>query len=653
MRADDALLKTEDTSNGPWLAALSLLAVISMSGSSDAADKPDAEPSAAQRIMQLPSRLPGLFRRETASGSESKAGSPSTQAAPSQAHTVSVPAVTTQDPGLQRAREMLIEARLRETRGDLAGALDLAERAEQVRLGAERTRGARWPASEPAPRDYIARLEARMVARSTAAVAGKSAAPPVPLTRESRTGSESQSDTAPATPVVSGPVAASSSATVTQAEQIPANAAQTPAQLPVAELFGLNETDSAVTATAATLEPRFDDMDPAVASSSEASPSTASLSARPAETPPAKDAPGLSGPAPAPSLTPSASGTGPAPEPVSPVLTRKTLEEQLASRMSGAIAGRSSTGRTAAPADSSLTGSIGVFSPVTSPASPSTAPDLLAPSLTARQAASAAGAIVQIAAPIAQQIIPEKSAEQLKKVSEQSRAVIETAKTIHQVAQETGVIQAGGPETQAGQSGPASEIPGVLMDGLDKLESWIPDSQTQSGSTKEPAPQVEPSAQPPLAIPDLLDNGRQINDQDVSPIPTHMVPGRTSSSAKAIEINPGAGITDAVDGSGRVEAPLLLHPESSGKPEAGIAPAAGGLSLFTLFLTQIVGGFAGTMLAVGACLLIRQRLRKSGQIAAPARPVTPARTAEESTADVVPFPGAAEPRPAEKIGKAA
>lgn len=321
--------------------------------------------------------------------------------------------------------------------------------------------------------------------------------------------------------------------------------------------------------------------------------------------------------------------------------------------MSGAITGRSSTGRTAAPADSSLTGSIGVFSPVTSPASPSTAPDLLAPSLSARQAVSAAGALVQIAAPIAQQVIPEKSAEQLKKVSEQSRAVIETAKTIHQVAQETGVIQAGGPETQAGRSGPASEIPGVLMDSLDKLESWIPDSQTQSGSTKEPAPQVEHSTQPPLAIPDLLDNGRQINDQDVSPIPTHMVPGRTSSSAKAIEINPGAGITDAVDGSGRAEAPLLLHPESSGGSEAGIAPAAGGLSLFTLFMTQIVGGFAGTMLAVGACLLIRQRLRKSGQIAAPARPVTPARTAEESTADVVPFPGAAESRPAEKIGKAA
>jgi len=649
MRAGQALLETEDTSNGPWLTALSLLAVISIAGSADAADKPAAEPSAAQRIIQLPSRLPGLFRRDTASGSDPKASPPPTQTAPSQTATVSAPAAAIQDPGLQRAREMLIEARLRETRGDLAGALDLAERAEQVRLGAERTRGARWPASEPAPRDYIARLEARMVARSTAATADKSGAAAVPLNQASRSSSDSASVSKPVGPAVAGPAAASPEISAAKTAQIPAQTAQVLSQLPVAELFGLNDADSSVAAAAASLEPRFDGVDLAAVSLSAALPSVAQ-----AEPLPTKGVPVHTDPDSVASFLIPASGTGPEPEPASPILTRKTLEEQLASRMSGAIAGRSSIGRQATQADSLLASSIGVFSPVTSATSPSPASDLLAPSLTARQAASAAGAIVQIAAPIAQQVIPEKSAEQLKKVSEQSRAVIETAKTIHQVAQDTGVIQAGGPEAEAaGQSGPAGKIPGVLMDSLEKLESWIPGSQPQSGSTAEPVPQVDHSTQPPLAIPDLLDNRRHINDQEVSPIPTHMIPGRTSSSAKAIDINPGQIVSEAIDGSGRAEAPLLLHPDSTAGADTTASSAVGGFSLFKLFLIQISGTFAGTLLAVGACLLIRQRLRKSGQTAVPLQPATPVRTTEESTADVVPFPGTAEPRSVEKIGKAA
>lgn len=74
--------------------------------------------------------------------------------------------VATDDRVLNRARQLMSEARREEVQGRLENAIDLAARADGVYRAAQRTTDARWPANEQTPADYVRQLEGKLLARA-------------------------------------------------------------------------------------------------------------------------------------------------------------------------------------------------------------------------------------------------------------------------------------------------------------------------------------------------------------------------------------------------------------------------------------------------------------------------------------------------------
>ncbi len=123
-----------------WLSGTGLLASLTLSSAAFAEES---------RLLKLPSFL-------------RKNEQPAVQPQPSRTEQ----RVSTDDRVLNRARQMMSEARREEAQGRLENAIDLASRADGVYRAAQRTTDARWPSSEQSPAEYVRQLEGKLVARA-------------------------------------------------------------------------------------------------------------------------------------------------------------------------------------------------------------------------------------------------------------------------------------------------------------------------------------------------------------------------------------------------------------------------------------------------------------------------------------------------------
>lgn len=129
-----------------WMSGAGLLASLSVASAEES------------RLLKLPS----IFR---------KAEQPAAQPQPkTESRTAS------DDRVLNRARQLLSEARKEDAQGRLENALDLAARADGVYRAAQRTTDARWPSSEQTPADYVRQLEGKLLARAAQQTANTPAA---------------------------------------------------------------------------------------------------------------------------------------------------------------------------------------------------------------------------------------------------------------------------------------------------------------------------------------------------------------------------------------------------------------------------------------------------------------------------------------------
>lgn len=107
-------------------------------------------------------KLPSIFR---------KAEQPTAQPQPKTEQRT-----TSDDRVLNRARQLMSEARQEDAQGHLENALELAARADGVYRAAQRTTDARWPSSEQTPAEYVRQLEGKLLARAAQQTANTPAA---------------------------------------------------------------------------------------------------------------------------------------------------------------------------------------------------------------------------------------------------------------------------------------------------------------------------------------------------------------------------------------------------------------------------------------------------------------------------------------------